>query len=244
MNQDHRRSRRQEIPPDYDCPSATPGSVILHVVRNNSGSFVHQKQIHSHSAPYLNVKESQVSKSWQEFDHRIVPVRNSHKIPTQQPETGVFFGNQLVSESIGFWVASDKNLSWMARALEMGTASSRPAWRSTLLAASLLFHGQRLGHVVTKVEYRQYYGKGLSYQRCLLQRLCNTSITPTIEDIVNTMILGWIEAMHSTSVSGAKQHLYAAASLLDRIGPRNCQTGGLWVLFRHARLVNVSITEA
>lgn len=140
----------------------------------------------------------------QTFDHRVVPMRTGYKILVRQPETGVFFGNQLVSESISFWVDSDENLSWMARALEMVTAPSSPGWRSTLLSAALLFHGQRLGQESTQVLYRQYYGKALSYQRVLLKRLCNTSITPTIEDVINTMVLAWTEGMHSTSVSSSK----------------------------------------
>jgi hypothetical protein len=115
-----------------------------------------------------------------------------------------------------------------------------PAWRCSLLGASLLFHRQFVGEETCLIEYPKYYIKALRYQNSRIQRICERGAPATFDDAVHTMILAYTEGMGATSAHATQYHISAAESLLNRLGPASCQTGMQWGLFLDLRVLVVS----
>lgn len=139
-----------------------------------------------------------------------------------------------------FWASGQDNIAWTCRISDM--IDIHPAWKTSMLGAAMLYNREALGPDLCRRKYLEFYIKGLQHQRSKMQSIINTNVMPTIDDILHTMVLIYTEAMCATSSTGALNHMNAAALLLDRIGPENCQTGLQWNFFQDFRLVHVSAT--
>ncbi|OJJ51632.1 hypothetical protein ASPZODRAFT_12446 [Penicilliopsis zonata CBS 506.65] len=207
------------------CPGSVRGNVFLAV---DPGKLGRRKGTSSPSHAETPKKKT----------GRVRDAGGGQRMIIYTPDTGIIVGKQLLGKFLTFMTEGRGMTTWPIRLLDMIDLHS--SWRSSTWAASLIFNGQVSGHRPCLVEYRKYYGDGLQHQRLFMQRIGNSTATPTLDDVVNTMVLAYTEGMLVTTPNAAQCHLTMAVDLLGRIGPQSCQGGLAWTLFCDLRTVHVS----
>lgn len=157
---------------------------------------------------------------------------------TRSLDTTRFSRNQLMGKLLHFWASGEDGIAWTYRISDM--IDIHPAWNTSMFGAAMLYNREALGREACRRKYVEFYIKGLQHQRTKMQSITDTTLTPTFDDILHTMVLIYTEAMCITSSSAILYHMNAAAHLLERNGPEKCKTGLQWRFFRDFRLLHVS----
>lgn len=109
---------------------------------------------------------------------------------------------------------------------------SKPAIRST----AMVTYGTWARDESIRSDAYQWYGKALSSFSSLLS-LKQTNRRPGMESaICSAVMMMHFETWANTTARSWHQHVQGAASLLEEVGAKQCQTGFLHGVFRHLRM--------
>jgi hypothetical protein len=104
----------------------------------------------------------------------------------------------------------------------------------------MFFYGSLVDDVSICTEANNWYLKALRGLRCLLSQ--QTGVF-TGDIICSVVMLAHFETTAGTSGEAWFQHVQGAAMMLESGGPASCRDGFLHQLFRHLRLLTVSICD-
>lgn len=163
----------------------------------------------------------------------------------QQPDRADIFDCLFVShfiESFGFKPAASINQppTWLD---ELGVMIASPGIdlaKHSIRAASMYFYGSLARDASIQAEACKWYSTSLRGLRCLLSQQ-NPNFTDRV--ICATVMLTHFENLMGT-YRGWLQHVQAAAKMLEMSGPENCVDGFLHQIFRHLRLLAVSLPRS
>ena len=130
---------------------------------------------------------------------------------------------------------------WLAYLTVPSSACSYPALSPAVRAASIMFYGISRQDIRARTTAHYWYEVSLSSHRNQLQGLAGHDGQTMISGLIScSLVLALFEVISSTEPSGSFHHYAAAATLLEMVGPTNCQSGMMHQMFRTIRLNAVS----
>lgn len=122
----------------------------------------------------------------------------------------------------------------------LATPRTPVAAKQSIRATAMMFYGITTGEVSVKYEAYRWYGAAMESLRSLIPRCTfsnDSNAKLFAEDVVCAPVMFFhFEMMARTSPEGWVQHVDAAAMILERLGPENCQVGLAHQLFLNVRL--------
>ncbi|KAJ5390677.1 uncharacterized protein N7496_001745 [Penicillium cataractarum] len=217
------------------CPGARTGAFFVHALPESTSTKPIAKQIS------INLKGPVVAGAVQEwsYDQYWAPRLPSY----QQPSRADLFDQLFVShfiESFGFKESTADNPSstWLDKLAVFITLPSPTLVKSSIRAGSMFFYGSLVHDVSIRTEANKWYLKALHGLRCLLEQQAGVF---TGDIICSVVMLAHFETTAGTSGEAWFQHVQGATQMLQSGGPASCRDGFLHQLFRHLRLLAVSI---
>lgn len=161
----------------------------------------------------------------------------------QQPDRADIFDQHFVShfiESFGFRspTSGAQSPTWLDELAVIVTSPAPKLVKFSIRAGSMLFYGALTRDMSIQTEACKWYSKALqSLQHLLSQQASSYSG----EESCAVVMLTHFESMAGTSKEAWFQHVQAAATMLAMGGPQGCCDGFSHQLFRHLRLLIVSL---
>lgn len=162
----------------------------------------------------------------------------------QQPSRTDIFDQHFVShfiESFGFKAGTSGSQSptWLDELAVFVTSPTPRLVKYSIRAGSMFFYGTLAQDVSIQTEACKWYLRALQDLRCLLSQ--EASSYPG-EVLCAVVMLTHFENLAGTSKEAWFQHVQAAATMLELNGPQGCRDGFSHQLFRHLRLLVVSLS--
>lgn len=114
----------------------------------------------------------------------------------------------------------------------------------SIRAGSMLLYGTRVQDISIQMEARRWYASALRKLRSGLApggSSKNHSISFIEGTICAAVMLSHFETVAGTSLGAWFQHVDGASVMLEALGPERCSVGFMQSIFRHLRLLAVSI---
>ena len=177
-------------------------------------------------------------------------ISSQFRLPSnRQPSAAVVIEQLFVSHFVeSFRGQSDPPPSafWLLKLPALLAAPRTPvAAKQSIRATAMMFYGIITGEASVQYEAYRWYGTAMESLRSLIPRCTfskdsNTKLSA--EDVVCAPVMFFhFEMMARTSPEGWVQHVDAAATILERLGPENCQVGLAHQLFLNVRLFLVRV---
>lgn len=219
------------------CPGARTGAFFVHTLTESTlTKSVAKRMPIDLTVPSVPGKAHLLS-----YDQYLAPRLPSYHQPCRADLFDQLFVSHFI-ESFGFKESTADNPSstWLDKLALYITSPSRPLVKNSIRAGSMFFYGSLVDDISIRTEANKWYIKALQGLRCLLSQ--QTGVF-TGDIICSAVMLAHFETTAGTSGEAWLQHVLGAARMLESGGPASCRDGFLHQLFRHLRLLTVSICD-
>lgn len=223
------------------CPGSVLGAVFL--------AFNGQDSMKSKRIEYDRRDMRQICQPISERDSTTTLQQKfrSSALPSDihAPDPSGLLEIQLRASFISFFTRSLPNTlrsrSWLEHFILGAENMSIPGWRESVLAATLALYGTSEQNPGAIAAAHKWYDHALCYQRQNL-RLFIEDPCVQVNDMHVSMavILAYSEVVLPSHTRAFSQHIKAAATLLQIVGPEACMHGNLHQIFLTVRLYMVS----
>jgi hypothetical protein len=153
---------------------------------------------------------------------------------------------QLRAAFVSFFTRSEPNKSrsqsWLEYFILKTGNMGIPGWRESVLAATLALYGTNEQHPGAIAAAYKWYNHALCFQRQNLRLFTEDPYAQVNEmHLSMAVILAYSEVVLPTHTRAFSQHIKAAATLLQILGPEACIHGNLHQIFLTVRLYMVSL---
>lgn len=162
----------------------------------------------------------------------------------QQPDRADIFDQHFVShfvESFGFRspTSGAQSPTWLDGLAGFATLPAPSLVRYSIRAGSMFFYGALTKDISIQTDACKWYSRAL---RSLQRLLSRKAFSYSGEEACAVVMLTHFENLAGTSEEAWFQHVQAAATMLELNGPQGCRAGYSHQLFRHLRLLVVSLS--
>lgn len=161
------------------------------------------------------------------------------RLPTlYQPEKSDIFQQLYLAHFISSH--DTEHQSWISKLPHILAISNSPGRPEVyaIRATTLAFYGRLTSDEVLQIEASKWYAEGLKAQRESLPITANNrgDELRTQGAVCSAIMFSLFESVICTDPMGWMHHYDAAAKMLEIVGPQNCQSGLMHLLFKTIRL--------
>lgn len=222
------------------CPGSVLGAVFL--AFNGPDSMKSKRIEHD----YRDMRQLHRPNNGRDSKARIQQVVSTSRLKddVHSPDPSSLLEIHLRASFISFftrsWPNKSRGQSWLECYLLRTENISIPGWRESVLAATLALYGTNEQNPGAIAAAYKWYNHALCYQRQNM-RLFTDDPYSQVNDMHVSMavILAYSEVVLPTHTRAFSQHIKAAATLLQIIGPEACIHGNLHQLLQTIRVYMV-----